>query len=498
MAGEQGDDEKGLSEAIQRVLSARARSIPEPERSAALARDLPELQRLLGRWASAWMGSTEWLGELAEDWLARHLQLLEPGELSGATLASVDLAYICGFASATLHFGGAGWHVVLGDNGSGKSTLLRAIAVAMLRTEASAVAQPWARWLRSGASEGLIEVHLALPVDARSWRLNQQIWLDGGPRAEGTASPSVLLREAGGGLGLFFAGFGPFRRFDAGADASFERGAAQPAVAPVLSLFDPGLALRAPLLWLRSLRILELQAASEGAPSTAAQKLAAVKTLLNHGGLLPAGVRFIDIRAEPLTARFDDGQGGVLALEALSDGYRSVLSLVMELLRLMDEHFGDALLAEVRPERAWVDQPGIVLIDEVDAHLHPSWQQEIGASLTRVFPKVQFIVTTHSPLVARAATGSVHHLRAPEGDEVGTQVEAITGVELDRLRWGGVLEALEGPAFDVPTAGQSPAGLAKLERLATLRQARRRRALSPEEEAELQHLDAVFLPTEGL
>jgi len=60
-----------------------------------------------------------------------------------------------------------------------------------------------------------------------------------------------------------------------------------------------------------------------------------------------------------------------------------------------------------------------------------------------------------------------------------------------------VLEALEGPAFDLPTAGQSAAGVAQLERLARLRVARRRRGLSAEEEAELRHLDAVFLPTEA-
>jgi energy-coupling factor transporter ATP-binding protein EcfA2 len=429
---------------------------------------------------------------------ARGWRALDPGELNGAAIRSVTLRQIGGFASASLTFGGAGWHVVLGDNGSGKSTLLRAIGVALLQDAAGVVAQPWGRWVRSGAEEGLIDVNVGLDGAGQSRQLALYVWPAGGLLPQGAAEPVFVLREPGGGLGLFFAGFGPFRRFDAGADASFDRSAAQPAVAPVLSLFDAGLALRAPLLWLRSLRILELQAAAEAVPSTATQKLAAVKTLLNHGGLLPAGVRFLDIRAEPLTARFDDGHGGVLTLEALSDGYRSVLSLVMELLRLMDDHFGEALLAEVRPERAWVDQPGVVLIDEVDAHLHPSWQQEIGASLTRVFPKVQFIVTTHSPLVARAATGTVHHLRAPQGEEVGTQVEAITGVALDRLRWGGVLEALEGPAFDLPTAGQSAAGLAKLERLAMLRQARRRRALTPDEDAELRYLDAVFMPTEGL
>ena len=49
--------------------------------------------------------------------------------------------------------------------------------------------------------------------------------------------------------------------------------------------------------------------------------------------------------------------------------------------------------------KASIDSPGIVMIDEVDMHLHPQWQQRVIASLRRAFPKIQFIVTTHSPQV---------------------------------------------------------------------------------------------------
>lgn len=43
------------------------------------------------------------------------------------------------------------------------------------------------------------------------------------------------------------------------------------------------------------------------------------------------------------------------------------------------------------------------MIDEIDAHLHPEWQREIGFWLTRHFPKIQFLVTTHSPIICQAA-----------------------------------------------------------------------------------------------
>lgn len=82
-----------------------------------------------------------------------------------------------------------------------------------------------------------------------------------------------------------------------------------------------------------------------------------------------------------------------LPLSMLSDGVRSTLSMVMEMAfrcYLLNPHRG-------------VDAPlytnGIVLIDEVDLHLHPSWQINILNNLRKAFPKIQFIVTTHAPLV---------------------------------------------------------------------------------------------------
>lgn len=80
-----------------------------------------------------------------------------------------------------------------------------------------------------------------------------------------------------------------------------------------------------------------------------------------------------------------------LMLEQLSDGYRTMLAMVMDLARRMAQanpHLEDPLQSEA-----------IILIDEVDLHLHASWQQTILPDLLRVFPNAQFIVTTHSPQV---------------------------------------------------------------------------------------------------
>jgi predicted ATP-binding protein involved in virulence len=84
---------------------------------------------------------------------------------------------------------------------------------------------------------------------------------------------------------------------------------------------------------------------------------------------------------------------GILPVSQLSDGIRNSVGLIMDLACRavqLNPHLG---------ERAVQAAYGVVLIDEVDMHLHPSWQQTILSSLRAAFPKIQFIVTTHSPQV---------------------------------------------------------------------------------------------------
>ncbi len=84
---------------------------------------------------------------------------------------------------------------------------------------------------------------------------------------------------------------------------------------------------------------------------------------------------------------------GELTIDALSDGARSVMSMAADLAYRM---------VRLNPDlgsSAALETPGVVLIDEVDMHLHPSWQQTVLYDLQQAFPQVQFIVTTHSPQV---------------------------------------------------------------------------------------------------
>lgn len=79
-----------------------------------------------------------------------------------------------------------------------------------------------------------------------------------------------------------------------------------------------------------------------------------------------------------------------------SDGYDSMYSLATDLLWWIYTLRSDT-------DRSLREQSGVVIIDEIDAHLHPKWQAKVGVYFTHAFPNLQFIVTTHSPYVALSA-----------------------------------------------------------------------------------------------
>lgn len=139
----------------------------------------------------------------------------------------------------------------------------------------------------------------------------------------------------------------------------------------------------------------------------------------------------------------EDGSKHELRIEQLSEGYKIVIAMVADLA---------ARMAEANPE---MENPlntnGIVLIDEVDLHLHPKWQREILIQLTKVFPNLQFIVSTHSPVivVGAAEIAQVVNLNTINDDENlhqnGIQVSNVGQVLLSDL-FG--LEYLYSPEWD--------------------------------------------------
>jgi hypothetical protein len=178
-----------------------------------------------------------------------------------------------------------------------------------------------------------------------------------------------------------------------------------------------------------------------------------------------------------LILHFKSGQR--LPFSELSDGYRNVVAIVADLA------IKAAMLNPQLAEKALDFTPGVVLIDELDLHLHPRWQRRIIEDLRRTFPKVQFICTTHSPfLIQTLRSGDeLIVLASPEdhthdNDEINEEDEAFTGVTTDKLdnlgietiargimgvdaeaspRYIAMLEAAKGYLAELDEASRAPA-----------------------------------------
>jgi predicted ATP-binding protein involved in virulence len=85
------------------------------------------------------------------------------------------------------------------------------------------------------------------------------------------------------------------------------------------------------------------------------------------------------------------------SFNSLSDGYRDMIGVVADIAHRM------ARLNPQLDDQVLTETPGVVVIDEIDLHLHPNWQRTIVENLRSIFPKVQFIATTHSPFIIQSA-----------------------------------------------------------------------------------------------
>lgn len=153
------------------------------------------------------------------------------------------------------------------------------------------------------------------------------------------------------------------------------------------------------------------------------------------------GENYRDPRIEihPLRFVVDEMRGQhvrELRIEQLSDGFKIVTAMVADIASRM---------AEANPEK---ENPlltsGIVLIDEIDLHLHPRWQRMILQQLNKTFPNIQFIVTTHSPVVLVGAL-DFSQIFVLDGKEIRfSHFEEYTSYDVSQI--------LLSDLFDLPTA----------------------------------------------
>lgn len=378
-----------------------------------------------------------------------------------------------------------GWHVFIGDNGSGKSSVLRALALAFVGpAEAPRLQQNWNDWIRFGRGSSRISVQLerTAPFDAGGTRtLSLDVSVHRHP------APHVRARRAGAQpwtatSGWFAASYGPFRRFSGGDRAWENVLQSLPRPGRHLSMFSESVALMSGLERLCKLRVAKLAGNTRAGPA-----LDEVVRFVNQPGFLPHGMTLDDVTEEEVI--FRDAARSRVRAENLSDGFRSVLSLTFELLRQLFHAFPSHRSRLFDSARRTVQVPGVVLVDEVDAHLHPTWQRSIGPWFCRHFPRVQFMVTTHSPLVCQASeNGTVFRLPV-QGS--GERAQFVGGIDRLRLVSGDVSEAYGTGMFGLKQT-RSDSAQAKVKKLAELNTRALTTGLNAKQRAEREELRAAL------
>ncbi|SFY43469.1 ATP-binding protein [Streptomyces atratus] len=363
----------------------------------------------------------------------------------------------------------AGWTVLAGRNGAGKTTLLRALALT-LSGPASARGlvqnfENWVTWEWEGFGTAQAEVVTDPAFDEfttsgytqdRFWtRLK---WTEHAESAGGRRSPQPALTEirddarpegdspawqgpwADNPVGWFCAAYGPFRRMAGGSGEVQRLMLASGPVARQVSLFHGDASLAEGVAWLIEQHLRAL----EGREGAAELKAAALSVL--GDGLLPDGYRVEEVDSEGLWVTRD---GHRYPLREMSDGFRTVAALVVDLLKQIHDTFGDEVFGGSGDGPSRLKVPGVVIIDEIDAHLHVSWQRRIGPWLTSHFPNIQFIVTTHSPYICQAADpGGL--IRLPGVDE-DTAPEVVPEELYERVVYGSGDDAVLSELFGLDT-----------------------------------------------
>jgi predicted ATP-binding protein involved in virulence len=367
----------------------------------------------------------------------------------------------------------AGWTVLAGRNGSGKSTLLRAIALTVSGPDITKTFyESFVDWIRVGQKEAEVRILLEPsrgdgfegsdidPALLTGWA--RLYWKSVGkgrePALDSNLSEELQIHQdnlmegpwSGNTTGgWFLCGYGPYRRLS-GHAADAQRLMEGPGrIARLVSLFREDSSLVECVGWLREIYLRRL----EKKPG-AAKLEKAVLALLNDG-LLPDDTKIEKVDSEGLWVR---QQGIRLPLSQLSDGYRTTAALVMDIVRHLERCFGRLRIETANDAEGpyyRVLHEGVVLIDEVDLHLHVSWQQRIGFWLKRHFPNIQFIVTTHSPFICQAAdTRGLIRLPAPGEDR---PAEHVSQDLYNTVVNGGLDDAVLTELFGLETPYSEPA-----------------------------------------
>lgn len=333
----------------------------------------------------------------------------------------------------------APWTIILGVNGTGKTTLLQmlvgfervplndslptALFVPRFPVFSNEIRASFCR--RVGPGQLRATFVGAIGITA----LPDNSWEDGNYLLEGGTVTYSQLSHA---HNVNCIAYGAGRRVGNAALSEAE------ADDPVATLFSDRAELRNPEEWLLQLDY----AAARSGSKDAEKRFEDAKALLLS--IMPDG-EVTDLRAVAGTGshpkprvEFNTADGWV-PLRQLGYGYQTLITWVADLANRMAERYPNS--------KNPLHEPAVVLVDEIDLHLHPKWQRKLMAFLRERFPNVQFIATAHSPLVAQAAAHDANlAVLRREGDHV------VIDNDLGHIRNWRIDQILTSDLFGLETA----------------------------------------------
>ena len=290
----------------------------------------------------------------------------------------------------------APWTMLLGENGYGKTSILQALALVLLGTD------PRPSHGRGRKRDPLVRKGAETAIVTADLRGMKQPWtLRIGD--DGRFEPSGQREQQ-----LPLAAYGA-ARIPAVRSRWWERSGPDPDAPWVKSLFDPGTPLTNAKAWLTS---------------------------LDDELFVYAGRAVRRILLEPDTSVLERGKDSLLLttrteqrdVDGLSDGYRAMIALAADIMRFFTTRYESMDAAR-----------GVVIIDELGAHLHPAWQMRVVGAFREAFPHLQFVATTHDPLCLRGLVDQreVVVLRQTAKNKVyslpGAELPSIRGMRVDEL-----------------------------------------------------------------
>jgi len=294
-------------------------------------------------------------------------------EFEKIRIKKISIKNIKGFSDITINFNTENQtNLILGINGRGKTTILQLIAVALQQLDSKILSKKWNQIVKKGSTEGKFSIqfenHNGLELKIQVTDNDDIIFVSG----------MNIYHELKNDL-LVLA-YGSYRRTTEKYENENDN------YQCVSSLFGDN--------YLKNIK-------TPGVTNYLRNNFNYIKDLINRI------FQSAEIESQVLLDSFDDynfyfttptNRSVKISFEALAEGYKAVFVWLIDMIIRIVER-GYTIFSTEKMN-------GIVIIDEIDLHLHPAWQRTLMPTLNSIFPNIQFIITSHSPFVIQSLSVS--------------------------------------------------------------------------------------------